>query len=303
MKSLHRAKKSTREREAQFLKFERFRQVHNYAGPDERSISAFLVQHCLRNDSAKTVRKVLSQLRVSHRVRKIPFVSEDDGAAIEDIVKALEFRDINPTKRVIALRGRTIAKLTNALNLNNLEERCLAICINMGHDGLMRGLEITQRNTREDRGSIVADFQPMADDKSTIYSLDRSKTHRSGGQVSISLGRIAAKGEWDAHSLIKFHLATNGLGENPSAPFFPAFVTTSWLRRRLKQLVAKHGINPNLVGNHSLRSGGATDLFCSNIPTWVIMKFGRWKSNAVLLYQRDEEDLLQRVKKGFMQTR
>jgi len=144
----------------------------------------------------------------------MPFLSPDDAAALEEIVKALEFKDINPTRRVIALRGRTVAQLTHSLNLNDLEQRCLAVCINMGHGGLMRGLEITQRHTKEDCGSIVADFQPMADDKSTTYfRIELRRTERG----------------------------------------------TSF--NQFWALAAKHGINPNLVGNHSLRSGGATDLF------------------------------------------
>ena len=296
-------KKSTREREAKYAKFGAFCSEHGYAATNEESVSTFLVQHFNNTGTAKTVRRVLSQLRVAHRNHKIRFLPQEDEAAVEEVIQRLEYKDTAPVKRKVALRGKLINKLTCSLDLSKQNERCLAICMNMGHDGLLRGHEITQRQTTQDHGAMVADFEPMSDDSATNYKISRTKTSRTGGAISINFGRIASKGHWDAHSLIKLHLSIGGLGDKPTAPFFPSYVTTSWLRSQLKQLAHRHGINPSWIGNHSLRSGGATDLFCSNIPQWVIMKFGRWNSNAVLLYQRDDEDIVQRVRKGFREAK
>ena len=37
-----------------------------------------------------------------------------------------------------------------------------------------------------------------------------------------------------------------------------------------------------------LRAGGATDLLCAGIPREIIQKAGRWNSDEVLKYLRDE---------------
>lgn len=59
------------------------------------------------------------------------------------------------------------------------------------------------------------------------------------------------------------------------------------------------GLNPELYSGHSLRAGGATDLFVAKVPYPIIKKAGRWKSDAALLYYRDEEDVAQVVTKAF----
>jgi len=118
----------------------------------------------------------------------------------------------------------------------------------------------------------------------------------------VNVPAIAPPGEWDAVRLVELHLRIDNLGDKLSSPFFPSYVTCGWLRRNLKRLAALHGINPNLIGNHSLRAGGATELFRSDLPTWAIQKYGRWTSDAVLLYQRDEFDIFRRVQCGFKQA-
>ena len=50
----------------------------------------------------------------------------------------------------------------------------------------------------------------------------------------------------------------------------------------------KLGIDVNTVGTHSLRSSSAMLLYLSNIRTSTIMLLGRWKSDAFLLYLRQQ---------------
>jgi hypothetical protein len=42
---------------------------------------------------------------------------------------------------------------------------------------------------------------------------------------------------------------------------------------------------------HSFRAGGATDLFKVGVPYPKIQKYGRWKSDAALVYYRDEIEI------------
>ena len=297
----HQAKKSSREKIAKYHKFLAFKTCNGYSATNAASVSAFLVNHANACASAKTVRSTLSQLRTLHVLMNLPFLSSTEEATVKRRIERLEFEDSSLTRRVIALPLSTIQQFTASLNLQNIEERCVAVCINLGHDGLLRGIEATRRNTQQDPGAIVADFDLNAARTSLAYSIDRTKTSRRGPPIKICIPSIATKGHWDAVSLVDLHLRINGLGSNPSAPFFPSYVTTSWLRTWLKRLAKRHGISPALVGNHCLRAGGATDLFKSDLPSWTIKKYGRWASDAALLYQRDELDIWKRVQQGFLQ--
>jgi hypothetical protein len=48
------------------------------------------------------------------------------------------------------------------------------------------------------------------------------------------------------------------------------------------------GFNPTDIGTHSLRSGGAMALFLNDHPVHKIMIFGRWSSDAFLVYIRPQ---------------
>ena len=69
--------------------------------------------------------------------------------------------------------------------------------------------------------------------------------------------------------------------------------------RRIKKVVQLIGLDPSSYSNHSLRAGGATDLFVARVPYSIIKKMGRWKSDAALLYYRDEEDVRLAVAEAF----
>ena len=46
----------------------------------------------------------------------------------------------------------------------------------------------------------------------------------------------------------------------------------------------RQGIDPDLVGSHSLRAGGAMAMALHGIKTEVIMKHGRWTSLTFMMY-------------------
>ena len=72
---------------------------------------------------------------------------------------------------------------------------------------------------------------------------------------------------------------------------FPERSNTNWLRKQVKRVVERVGLNPKRYGNHSFRAGGATDLFVARVPYYAIKKAGRWKSDAALVYYRDDDDV------------
>eukprot|EP00957_Ditylum_brightwellii_P032217 2442305-Ditylum_brightwellii.AAC.1 len=57
------------------------------------------------------------------------------------------------------------------------------------------------------------------------------------------------------------------------------------IRNAVKTLgLHKNGIDPDLIGVHSLRAGGAMALKLSGKSDTTIMKHGRWSSLTLLMY-------------------
>ena len=67
----------------------------------------------------------------------------------------------------------------------------------------------------------------------------------------------------------------------------------------IKRRAVKAGLTPDSFSGHSLRAGGATDLFVARVPYFLIKKMGRWRSDAAMLYYRSEEDVCLAVAAAF----
>ena len=103
-----------------------------------------------------------------------------------------------------------------------------------------------------------------------------------------------------------FKLSGSEPGQNTS--LFPALkgdeglcktVSSSWVRGQIKSMAAKNGRQAEDFSGHSLRAGGATDLFVARVPYYLIKKMGRWKSDAVKIYYRSDDDVCYAVSKAF----
>ena len=69
----------------------------------------------------------------------------------------------------------------------------------------------------------------------------------------------------------------------------------NWWRRTIKRVCKAIGLEEKYYAGHSLRAGGATDLFVCRVPYYIIKKMGRWKSEAAMLYYRCDEDVKKEV--------
>ena len=72
-----------------------------------------------------------------------------------------------------------------------------------------------------------------------------------------------------------------------------SLLSSPYVRSRLRAIVAvmgedKLGFKPESMGLHSIRSGGAMAMFLSGVPVVIIMRVGRWSSDAFLEYIRDQ---------------
>jgi integrase len=174
-----------------------------------------------------------------------------------------------------------------------------AVILYMGHDGLFRSGELLS-------GFTVEDLVWSLDHSQFTVVLDRSKVNRRGDGESVTIcdyeGRSAVKLMIQWFCIMK-------LWDRPGAHIFPSrrgkgwlwdrTLSTDWLRDVIKKGVASIGLDPVKFSGHSLRAGGATDLFVARVPYFLIKKMGRWESDAAMLYYRCEEDVTDAVAAAF----
>lgn len=187
------------------------------------------------------------------------------------LIKLLKYRDIRPTNRKAPL----------TLNLLNLiYERWAPIQSNhmiltamyLGHDALLRSAELLSLNASHVK---VLNKQQMS------IQLLRSKTHRSGAAQAV---HICDRPGPSAFKMVSHTLASH---RHSNAPLF-GNQPRNWLASGIKRAVQEIGENASHYSTHSLRAGGATDLLRANTPLEIIRKAGRWHSDEVLKYLRDE---------------
>ena len=72
-----------------------------------------------------------------------------------------------------------------------------------------------------------------------------------------------------------------------------------WFHKQIMNMLSSLNMDSSLYSLHSFRAGGATDLFMVGIPYPKIQKYGRWKSDAALVYYRDEMEIATSVAIAF----
>lgn len=66
-------------------------------------------------------------------------------------------------------------------------------------------------------------------------------------------------------------------------------MTRSRMSQKLREFVKACNIDDRLFASHSLRRGGCVVYHANGIPLETIKRFGRWNSDAVLLYIHDTD--------------
>ena len=171
----------------------------------------------------------------------------------------------------------------------------------VAHDALLRS------------GELCGDLRPSSlswsmNRKKVTINLWRTKTHRFGNGPSITLYDY---GKRSGCARLRAWVDFMGMAHTSNCYLFPAWyargtrfdwtrnTSTDQFRKYIKNAVRSVGLNPKDYSGHSPRAGGATDLFIQKVPIATVKKYGRWMSDAVLLYYRDEEDMVYQVSLAF----
>jgi hypothetical protein len=169
----------------------------------------------------------------------------------------------------------------------------------VAHDGLLRGGELLS-------GLTVLDIIWDANICGFDLHIDRTKTCRTGAGIRISFKDY---GGVNAVSLMRMWFNLAKLWGTSSCIFparernrsfnFAKTASADWFRKHLKKLCKDAGLDASQYSLHSLRAGGATDLFVARVPYPIIKKWGRWVSDAAMIYYRDDEDVVNAVFEAF----
>ena len=281
------------------LKYEQWCQERSLAPAfpiKPRPLAAFLVVRCREvQGSAKSLWSWISKLKSYSRLLSMPWLDESEASEVHLVLQHLEYFDQNPVRRVRPLTLDLLEPILNCDAVSDLDKTMLAV----GHDSLMRGGELCS-------GLCAQDLVWSANRRAVTITLTRSKCHRKGGPQTIT---IRDYGPNSGIRWLRKHMNQHQLWTKPTSFLFPSSRNKSldWncsrpthqLRYAVKRSVKLIGLNPDCYSGHSLRAGGATDLFRANVAYANIKKFGRWRSDAALIYYRDEDAVAEAAASGF----
>lgn len=262
--------------------------------------------------SSKTVRNWVSSLCVYSTTQGIPWLSPGDLIKLKRIRRQLELDDKTDVERK---RPFVLAMIQDALQQeiwrpqeSDYDLLCATVVL-VGHNGLLRGGEllyglrgkdVTWNNT----GSSVSLHLAWTKTARRGCGVDVRITDYPGPSAYKFLHRWYFRRSMHKHGdMYVFPRAVQaGVGREVSFDHsVPAGVR--WLRVVIKDAVAKLGRDPHHYSGHSLRAGGATDLFVLRVPYPQIKKYGRWDSDAAMVYYRDEIEVSVTVAKAFGRVR
>jgi hypothetical protein len=208
--------------------------------------------------------------------------------------------DATDSRRVSAIGQDLLDRMLSATDLAKPQHLMRAAAFATAHDGLVRSGELMS-------GIKMKQLTWMMSTHCRLRV--RTKTEQIGAGATIDMADT--KSQFSAVKMLKAWCRANKLEGNPEAFLFPRWsardgffdwtkpASADWLRKEVKSLVAQVGEDPTSFSGHSFRAGGATDLFKTRTPYWIIKKAGRWKSDAALLYYRSEDDVTSAVAEAF----
>ena len=242
-------------------------------------VRLFLVFMFFRNFmSSASLANYLSQLKSCQLEKGFPWLDEPGKFAVRKTMRSLAKMSLK--KGVMRKAPMTLAKLrllAPFLDLTNIKDLQFDALSRTCHNGLLRSGEGVKIRT--------SDLAWSSDKRTVRVSVHDSKANKTGPSEIVELT------DWGPESavyVLRILYDVLSLWEvTDNRLVFDLFSDKQKFVNRVKALVALACLDGDYAG-HSFRSGGACDLYASNVPIEAIMRMGRWKSQAALLYLRCE---------------
>lgn len=138
------------------------------------SIGGYLVYFVDQtNGSCRSLNNKLSHIRTTCTLSGYKWLSEQDQFKLKDPIKNLKYHDYSKSRTKDALTIILIMRIISILDIRILTNLLLVICYLLGHNGLLRGGELTS-------GFKVKNFIWDDDFLGFKLCLLRTKTYRTG---------------------------------------------------------------------------------------------------------------------------
>lgn len=272
------------------------------------TVAEYILAYVRRQSGAThSIKNIKSHLRVHCRVSGKEWLSEGDAAKVKKVEDGLKFEDYSCVRKMEALLRSVLISICELLDLRQPPHLLMATTLFFGHDGLLRGGELWS-------GIKVTHISWHSDFLGFDLTLWRTKTHRSGGPITITYR--TQPGEFGAVPLLKMWFTQQELWDKPDAylwtglrqsgdsflcgPLRSAAANKSMWVRAMRWLLTLVGHPAHRFGGHSCRVGGACDLFNSGVSLAWIMKYGRWKTpEAAMEYFRHNHLMAEEIARVF----
>ena len=258
------------------------------------------MDHVLRNKgSTRSLNQVLHAIKHG-RPQDQPWLTESDSTQLRTLIKELQYEDMTPGRQKRPLLRRHLLRAVQVLNPQKGLALLETLLLFTGHNGLLRIGKLLS-------GLVVSDVFWDCDHLGFQLFLGCTKTVRKGPGAYVSFRH---HGSLSAVSLMTKWFDENDLWHAYSSHIFPSCrrgvfdfsrtMSPDYLRKIIGRWVSAIGlVDPSKYSGHSMRAGGATDLFTMRVPYYIIKKMGRWLSDAALVYFRDDEDVILTVASAF----
>ena len=274
-------------------------------------VASFLIAFVVKQKGrTASLRNKLCHIHLGYVERRWTWLDTADQRSLTKVMEALEYDDYAKTKRMKPLTSALLTQIFERRGSEHSTPISLlikAVCA-LGHDGLLRGGEVTS-------GLLGSDVS--FGDGTMQIRVDRAKKHRQGAPGEVEISEFNWYGS--AVKLMRKWVRARKLDVKPDRFLFPELIferqtgkpiamdfskslSYSALVKMVRYEVGMLGFDPFEYAAHSFRAGGATDLFqLGVIRLQMIMKYGRWRSMAsALLYYREESEIAREVGQVFL---
>jgi len=294
------AKPSVKAAKAHYDKFNVFRQMYHLA-MGFVAVAMFLTQFkTINNGHTTSLGAVLSHLRTQHEKNEQPFLSTQEHTRIKLLIAYYRKMDPSLVRRAFPLRTAITMEIIKTMDLRDPAQLTKATQLLTAVQGLLRAGEVTNFLR-------AGDFIFKTSERTVLIHIPPTKTCSTGAGVFVEIADNAS--EMSAYKLLVRLFAMRGLHKKPSEMVF-CMIRSGRLypdKRSskeafgvlIKSSVTAIGLDHTLYSGHSCRAGGATDLFAAGVPYYVVKRYGRWKSDAALIYYRCETSIARAAAKAF----